>query len=750
MAWNFYFAWLDDGNQPFDEDQHLLNEEQVVSFNVEHKEKECAGLTIVVRNPLVGFLNPARKVWAWISWRRPDDTVIPLFHGRLIAIPTELVGNLVSMEFVARPADYEAQKKALAESLKVVPYWDEIFVNEKSLDDPDVVLQARPQLYHIGRTDKLVTVSNILQGEAGTLVLGPSEVLDQDLSFQYAKALTKIKVSASVEWRQAASGIILFTDRLRQEFHEVGCKKGYAQSYTGQGLEKSWPHYGDEIGAGWWVDQSQPNLANLDYDRADFMVVPIDPKNQTPDIEVQDWWATSPEGYDYWYQKALEQWRAKTLLEPVREARFTLWDFKPRFDLRYVANRERKETLEFEVESDIQALLSDPGEGMEDVEEIQVNATNIGDPRDDGTIPMGDRKVAAYFSSDRGQDSIAYLLNLARSRLLMSARAVDVTVQIPFDLAVQLSCRHDVVLNLPELPGGTMGGKVTGYSLSLDQDTGNLHGSVTFAASIGNGNTLVPPDPGEESYVQEAYVDNEYQVFYGESLQPVAGELEYERPHYTPDGDDLDLNNLTPENVIGSLYATALLTFTSGGNPGGQVIIGGRTYTFVAALSTSPAVPNEVLLGGDEFASSFNLSAAIDRDEDMEGVLFAAGTVAHDDVQSDVSDGIIRVTARKGGVGGNSIAVSSTLAGATWDQPHLYDGHDGLLITGGPTEQENVMKTPPAPGSEKLAIERLNEHKTFVQLALVPMTGGPFETKLGLEVSTLMVPKTIDLAANPV
>lgn len=737
MAQEFYFAWLDNGGIAFGPAHHVFDE-QVVGFQIDHMEAEIPGAKIVVRNPKVGLLNPARKQWAWISWRKPDNTVVPLFHGRLVAMPTDLIMELVTLDFHARPQDYEEQKKTLANSLKVVPYWDPVFINETQLENPDIVLQARPQLWHVGRTDKTLTVSHILQGEAGTVVLGPSEVIGRRASISYGAPLDHVKLEASVEWTQSAFGRVNMSEALRKEFDGLVC------SYTGEGLERTWPVYGDEIGGGWSVDYSQPRLQNKSVDDSTVMIVHLDPRNDTPDIQEEDWWATSNEGYDYWYQKAYDEWLAERMLDPIKQARFPRWDFRPEMWVRYEANRARKEVLSIKVTADVQRFFTD-----EKVEDEQVTSLNAASTVVDKVLPS--RRVNSYFSSDRGQQSIAYLLNIMRSVMLLAARAVAVTVDIPWLIGIQLSCRHDILLSLPELPGGVAGGKVVGYQLLVQPESGQMTCSVTFAAVVGKGNTLGLPAGGVESYVDDDYVEDSYQIFWGESLQPVAGELEYVRPTYKPTGDDIDFENMTADNVLLDLAATALLTFSGTGGDGQTITIGARVYTLKNALTAA----NQVLIGSMADGTAHNLADAINRDEAREGFTFGTGTVAHANVEATVEGAIVRVTARVGGKQGNSIAVSSTAPAATWDQPNLYDGNDGLVALNKAPQQEAHMggdEEPGfagsnAPGSVELAIERLNEVPTMVQMALKPVTGGPFETAITLSTSPLMVPKTIDLAA---
>ena len=131
-------------------------------------EGEFANLTVEIRNPRIGLLSPGRKRWAWLSWNNGSE-VIPLFFGRLVGVPGNLQQEIVTLQFTARPADYDARKQSLAETLKVAPYYDPVWIAADKRDDPDVVLEARSQIWHIDRVSHAVTVSDLLVGEDGLL-----------------------------------------------------------------------------------------------------------------------------------------------------------------------------------------------------------------------------------------------------------------------------------------------------------------------------------------------------------------------------------------------------------------------------------------------------------------------------------------------------------------------------------------------------------------------------------------------------
>lgn len=102
---------------------------------------------------------------------------------------------------------------------------------------------------------------------------------------------------------------------------------------------------------------------------------------------------------------------------------------------------------------------------------------------------------------------------------------------------------------------------------------------------------------------------------------------------------------------------------------GDQATIGGRTYTFRTALSTGPTVPNEVLIGGDNYASLNNLADAIIGTGSI-GVKYSVGTTPNGLVTSGPASGAgtIVLSAPSGNVG--DLGVSTTGSAMTVWEPH--------------------------------------------------------------------------------
>ena len=120
--------------------------------------------------------------------------------------------------------------------------------------------------------------------------------------------------------------------------------------------------------------------------------------------------------------------------------------------------------------ANFQPLVTLPGE--EEIGTLHIGGGDVGVPLSDGSLPIGDVRNRSYFSTDRGLQSLEYLLNRARSQLMASGRAVTVSWDCSFERAKQLSCRKNALLHDPRLPGGQALGKIVKYSLGLDGESG--------------------------------------------------------------------------------------------------------------------------------------------------------------------------------------------------------------------------------------------------------------------------------------
>lgn len=221
MAARFFFAWVDKTDTTFNP-VFAREDEKVFGFTIEQAEGDFAALDVDLRNPRIGLLAPTRKQWAWVSYRTKAGVLTPLFFGRLIGIPQEMQDEIVRLSFVARPVDFEAQKNALAATLRVSPYYDPAFFSDEERLDPDRVLEGRSAYWHIDRLTGDVTISDILAGEDGQIDFDDTEVFYDSVSVSYASSpASRCEVTAVVEWEQKGKGDIDITSRILAAFAEL-------------------------------------------------------------------------------------------------------------------------------------------------------------------------------------------------------------------------------------------------------------------------------------------------------------------------------------------------------------------------------------------------------------------------------------------------------------------------------------------------------------------------------------------------
>lgn len=543
---DFFFAWVAHGHTVFGVSHHVKDED-IVAFRVLHQEGGIPELTMQVRNPQVGFLSPGRNQWAWFSGVLENNSVEALFHGRIVGVPEELIGELVQIKLLAIPEDYEQQRESVAAGLRQLPYFDKVFLNEDRYDDPDMVLEGRSALWHVGRVDRTVSISDILTGEDGAAVFDPDDHFYDGTSLSHnGEPLREMQVEAEVTWNQVVKGDISLKDKLDKAFKTAGSPGQVITSFTGQGLEKDWRLAGDPIGGGWTFAESELTLLS-ELLPDDYIDTRIAASNTAP-----------PLGY---FVTPGEETPAEDTINPIDRARFYKWTFRQDLNVHYEASRQYTETISLRLRGDVQDLLTtedDPRVGTLKVQSGAV-AADI-DPEDDsasggtqggGGLPIGDIRRNSYFNTARGKQSVAFLLQCARSRLLFAARTGRLTFEVPFENATGLSCRLGAVVNDVRLPGGSVAGKIVEYSFEMSEG-GQMLGSVTVASAIGKGNSLVPIG-GTPTYVEEGYVDAGYQFYEGADVVPAAGDVSYKDYRFVPDDDGLNFLNLKAEDVVISL-----------------------------------------------------------------------------------------------------------------------------------------------------------------------------------------------------
>jgi hypothetical protein len=560
MPGPFYFAYVDEG-VAFNAVTHAVEDEPIFSLEIAQSEGDFATLTIEVPNPTVGLLSAGRKIWCWLSHDFGSGPVA-LFNGRLVGVPQRLADEVVALQFVARPIDYVAQQTALADALKVLPYYDPVWLQDR-LDDPNAALEARTLLWDTNRTSLVVTTTDIIAGEAGTIAVGESGHLYDEFDVSYSGTpLRRIAVTGTVSWSQAGGGEIDLTHELVAAFQAAGSPTIYpmVSSLTGPGLLQSWPKPGAAIGSGtgWKLADDAA------FDEVTYIHSPLQTwvytKPHYQDVTVLNMpgkfvHKPSPLGGGLVWQpakttpgKVISGYDKYALIVP-------LGIFIPDFRVSWEAARRRGETVSFTLEADIQPLLVDAGAA--ETETLALNSAVVDQPVDDGgALPIGNPLAAGYFKRDRGARSIEFLLLVARARLLASARAVRLKLTMPWNAAITaISCRHNITVTDRRLAEPATG-KVVQYSLRATGD-GEMVAKATLGCTIGKGEALGAAAGGTPVYAEDGILEDGIQARTGGEVALLPGVLLYESvDNFTLTDDGLDLLNVTASSFLTSLTVT--------------------------------------------------------------------------------------------------------------------------------------------------------------------------------------------------
>ena len=498
----FHFAWVDPGQTSFSS-AFAREDEQVLSFEIAQEEGDFASLRLEVRNPRVGLLAIGRKRWAWLSISE-GSTVTPLFFGRLIGLPQEMSDEVVTLSFIAKPLNFQAAKAAVATTMRQPAYYDPLFIEQERRGEPDTVLEARPMVWHIDRVTHAVTASHVLTGEDGTLAFGDDVYADSVRCAYSGAPQRKVVIEAQVRWTQYGYGTIPLN------FSGI-------RTYTGDGLLTAWPKKGQRIGGGWTV----------------------------ADAFARDAWS---------------KLNTETINDRDGVTKYILykWTISGNLDATYEAERSYTEVATFALQSALQEIVTEAGD--EEVIALSVSG-DADEPVDAGdTRPIRDLRRRAYFTTERGHASVAYLANIAAARLLASARCVEISFEVPFSYAADLSLRKSGSILDPRLPGGGAMGKIKSYTIFANGSSGEAGCRVTLGCTPGYGGSLVL-DPGTPVYVAADYVEG-YQVFAGATQVLVtdgSGGAALTVSNFdgiVPDDDGLDLFNMTPATTILSTTIT--------------------------------------------------------------------------------------------------------------------------------------------------------------------------------------------------
>jgi hypothetical protein len=572
-----YFAWTDAAETAF-LPEHLRWDEAVFSFTLHQDEGDPASLTVAVRRPYndagnpIGLLGPGRKIWCWFALDCGPDLI--RFRGRLVGVPTSLFEDLVTLEFVARPIDLVTQKNALADSLRVLPYYDEVVIDKARRTDPEVVLEGYSKVWHYDRETLVLTVSDEIDGEDGLVEFdGASEdgkVLYDGLALNLTSGpLARVDVSAEYTWTQQAQGNVDLTQYLISNWPNdpAYTVRGAISSYSF--TFDNWPKAGAGIGDGWTVTEA---TATSPYD----LEVHTHTGGSTNKVVFPDtsWFGSStvtttfsettssintPIGSISYAEMVTQDKISVKLTEGYTSsysrsysgvaAVLPLNHTIPTLLAGYKANRQCTEVVTFSLFADVQPVLTDPEDGealrIDDVRSVNLSEA-IGEGVD-AYVPIGDPRRRSYIATERGNQSLEHLIALARAHLLQRARVVEIAFAPKLARMPEITLRKNAFLVEPRV--GEAQGKVIGYSLALNGADGRIDCEVRIGCAIGRGGSAVA-DGGDPTYASIDYTGADYQQFTGRTIL-FDTSVGYAPPSSDPNDDGIEfLSVLTAQDVI--------------------------------------------------------------------------------------------------------------------------------------------------------------------------------------------------------
>lgn len=559
LSLDFYFAWVNPTDSAYIED-YARNDETVLGYRFEQREGEFATLFLDIKAAQgIALLSALRKQWGWFSYRLDTD-LVPRFFGRLIGIQTvnSDSGNVVTIQLVAEPIDYTNQKKAVADSKRVLPRYDRVFIDERNWDDDDIVLEGYPERYHTDPVTHIVSTSNELIGEDGVAEFTASDILYGGFVIEGSgsRPANSVTVNADMKWTQQAQGQVSLTSYFINNW--PGAAFGAITSYTFQA--SSWPSVGASIGSGWTVASSScfskydTTVRSIPYDTgiiinwgdwgggstttnvkatgSDDVVVLPPGSIRFPAITTD---VNNVPRYDE--DGELVSWSYSSRWT---DAIIPLIHLVPTMVSEYKASRECTEKVSLTLISDIQPMVGEDNHALP-LEPISLPTSNLSETIGEGTdseVPIVDARRRSYICTDRGQQSLQYLIARAQTALLLSARAVEIEFRPKFDRMREVTLRKNARVHRGEIPGGVAEGKIIAISEEMARGSGMVDCRVRIGCAIGRGGSIAQVD-GVGTYVEDDYIEaGHFEEAGGTEL--FDSSVGFTPPLFDPNDDGLD------------------------------------------------------------------------------------------------------------------------------------------------------------------------------------------------------------------
>ncbi|MDR1475244.1 MAG: hypothetical protein LBI30_01830 [Holosporales bacterium] len=543
----FLLDWIDffdDKSRPWRGDEHVFR------LIMQHQENCFASAKITLINPRLSHPDYARKRYARLGIQKNDsDDVEPVFYGCVTAIPARIEKNLIILELLSRPDNAFEKFEKLRGSLKRAPIWDELFAPEDRQDDPTYLLEGISGLYYWDKVTGELSISNINHGREHKII---NKIASSNIELKFCSdPLDSVKIKIQAEWVQKSQGIVDLSRLIAKSFAD-----GIVNSFTGNDLRRRFKHLHNGI------------------------------KNSAYKIFCNDMERTTPCEHSSFYPEYSQSFEVADNGNK-RSIKFKRDWFDCKLTLHWRYRQKRREIANITVENSFQkirnntpktktvilklrnlSLQSDvlPWIGSACYTEgyqvsfggniyicVQTHCSGNNFLSDQAKwqyarkVPdaMPDASLASFFLTPRGQRSIVHAFMVARAHLAWSTRCVEATFRGSVSDLASVTLDMHLTLSCPDLPGGSITGKVVKTLLFADGKTGKQHVDVTVACSVGKAGY----EPHLEKYSEPLvnYADQEYA---GNGVLECGAQLI---------ANDIEIPDFTSKNNIVGILTPSLL-----------------------------------------------------------------------------------------------------------------------------------------------------------------------------------------------
>ncbi len=463
MIGKIFFAYVDD-LEVFDPDVHNREDEDIFNLEISQNEGEFTTAKFEMKNPRQGLLNPARKKRIFISCDQDGDVIL-LFSGRIQAFPISFASETIDVDAIGQPVDWYATQNSFVQSLKVAPYYNQLFLDLDRRDEHAEILSTYPAFLHWNRITGSLSLSDILEGQT-LLDIGPNFIFDSLETEVGDPPVNSIIASIEVQWNQVGLGLVDCGEPIRQAFVNSAIGIPKINTLTPLALESGWK--GARTPSGYSVVESFLN--------------PIADGDGLTQPDLRSGLATVS-GVDY---------PTKTgATPPSRQVSIPRVWYEGRLKLQAEYQQKRQEFafMEVNVETQNISLTSDQQE---------ILSLRLQDPTltDNGSIldvgnPSFFYDIPGGVLTSYGEDAIEYIILRCQARLKKAARVIEVQFDCPLEDVIDLTCDHSIRITDDRLPAGSLRGKVIGYTFTISGDSGATNARIKIGSCVGTGNDSV-------------------------------------------------------------------------------------------------------------------------------------------------------------------------------------------------------------------------------------------------------------------